>query len=49
MNTRMIMILNYEIRVRGVEREGARKEEGEKLRECGREGGGERRQASICA
>ena len=49
MNTRMIMILDYERRVGGVEREGARKEEGGKLRERGREGGGERRQASICA
>ena len=43
-------ILNYEREGgEGGEREGARKEEGGKLRERGREGGGERRQASICA
>ena len=36
----------------GVETEGAREEEGGKLRDRGREvqeGGGDRRQASICA
>ena len=50
MNTRMIMILNYDRGREGcVEREGTGKEEGGKLRERVREGGGERGQASICA
>ena len=47
MNTRMIMILKYDRGEGGGE--GTGKEEGGKLRERVREGGGERGQASVCA